>query len=681
MTQQIATIDFETRNTADSKLLKQRGAWNYSRHPATKILCLAYKLPNNPNIRYWYNAPAFKANIAENAIPEDLFEYINNGGLIEAHNVFFERCIWEHCAVPALGWPAIHKEQWRDSMAKCLSHSLPKALDTAAKALKLSEEKDEAGYNLMLSMTSSYAYDNKQNIAKLIKYCIQDVRTEIALSEALPDLSDFELKVWQEDFEMNWRGVSVDMLLADRALDHIAYFTEQVNKDLYNITGIHKTTQRARIKEWFSNTGFALANTQKEYLQILQVDPSPKMSDSHKKVISLMLMNNLSSLAKYKKVAAHVDRQDNRIRSNTIYHGGHTGRYTAVGVQLHNFPRDTVKNIDVVAEAAKTDYSEKFARRALTLGGAGPVLSKTLRGILIPSSSDKKLIVSDYAAIEARVLFWLAKQTDAVKTLAKGEDIYCELASRIFQRTITKDDKMERQLGKQAILGLGYGMGWHTFLLTLRKYGIFIDASICKSILKEEYNDYYMQIVEKGKDYQLVPENRPEGALCKYIVDIYRGTYTNVVEYWQNLEQEFNYLQGNTRYEKPFLYYKLPSGKELVYPYPKRNRTTTPWGEQRFEFSAALTHGSHFNRVGFYGGKLAENITQATAREVLVRAILNIANSDKYINVHHAHDEIIAEAISPDIEEFNKLMLDVGPEFNGCPLDVETHIANRWQKF
>ena len=681
MTQQIATIDFETRNVADSKLLKQKGAWNYSRHPATKILCLAYKLPDNLSIRYWYNASAFKANIAENTIPKDLFEYIANGGLIEAHNVFFERCIWEHCAIPALGWPAIHKEQWRDSMAKCLSHSLPKSLDGAARALNLTEEKDEAGFNLMLQMTSSYAYDTNNNIGRLIKYCMQDVRTEMALSEALPDLSDFELKVWQEDFEMNWRGVPTDMQLVDNALDHIAYFTDQTNKELYNLTGIHKTTQRARIKEWFKNTGFALENTQKEYLQILQADLHLKLSAKQRKVIDLMLMNNLSSLAKYKKVVNHIDRADNRLRSNTIYHGGHTGRYTAVGVQLHNFPRDTVKDIDLVVNAAKTDDSTKFAKRAASIGGAGPALSKTLRGILIPSSPDKKLIVSDYAAIEARVLFWLAKQTDAVKTLAKGEDIYCELASRIFQRTITKEDKMERQLGKQAILGLGYGMGWHTFLLTLRKYGIFIDQETCKNIMKHEYNEYYLEIIEKGKDYNLTPANRPEGALCKYIVDIYRSTYDNVVHYWKNLEQEFNYLRGKTRYKKPFLYYKLPSGKELVYPFPKRNRTFTPWGEERYEFSAALVHGSHFNRSGFYGGKLAENITQATAREVLVRAILNIANSTKYTNLHHAHDEIIAEAVSPDIEEFDKLMLDVGPEFDGCPLDVETHIANRWQKF
>ena len=681
MSSEIATIDFETRNVTDSKLLTRHGAWNYSRHPATKILCIAYKLPQNDRVRYWYNAPAFRLNLKEIPPPQDLLDYAEAGGLIEAHNVFFERCIWEHVAIPMLKWPEVSSLQWRCSMAKALTHAIPKSLDEAGKVMKLKNKKSESGHNLMLLMTSSYAYDTVENVKKLIAYCIQDVNTEIELSDTLTPMSDFETEVWQEDLEMNWRGVHIDMTLVDRAIQHSNYYSDLVNNRLHHMIGVPRTTMRARIKEWFANTGCPIDNTQKEYLQALHANPPKSWTSKHKEAVRLMLANNLSSLAKYKKITQYIDRMDDRVRSNTIYHGGHLGRYTSVGVQLHNFPRETVPEAEQMAEFAATDSSKDFALRAKPHGGAGSVLSKILRTIIVPSDREHmKLIVSDYSAIEARVLFWLAGETEALRILAAGEDIYCALASRIFRTVITKANKMERQLGKQAVLGLGYGMGWYTFLMTLRKYGIFLTAQECKDILGDQYNDYYMAVA-RDTNYNIDPSDRPEGALCKFVVDIYRATYLMVTAFWKALERDAIYARGNFRFERPFLRYRLPSGKDIMYPYPKRQKTETPWGEERYEFTAALVHGSKFYRVGFYGGKLAENVVQATAREILVRAIINVRRSNSYTMVHHAHDEIVAESCTPNISEFDNMMLDVGPEFKDCPLAVETHICNRWQKF
>ena len=681
MSSEIATIDFETRNVTDSKLLFQHGAWNYSRHPATKILCIAYKLPTNDNVKYWYCAESFRLNLKKMDPPQDLLDYVEAGGLIEAHNVFFERCIWTHVAIPMLKWPEVAPSQWRCSMAKALTHAIPKSLDDAGKAMKLNNKKSEEGHRLMLLMTSSYHYDNVANIKKLIAYCIQDVKTEMELSETLTPMSDFEIEVWQEDLEMNWRGVHIDMTLVDKALKHIEYYSELVNNRFHHLIGVPRTTMRARVRDWFASTGQPIDNTQKEYLQALHANPPKSWTPKHKEAVRLMLANNLSSLAKYKKVTQYIDRLDNRLRSNTIYHGGHLGRYTSVGVQLHNFVRETVPHVEEMADFAATDSSKDFALRAKPLGGVSTVLSKLLRTMIVPSDREHmKLIVSDYAAIEARILFWLAGEVEALRILAAGEDIYCALASRIFRTTISKSDKMERQLGKQAILGLGYGMGWYTFLQTLRKYGIFLSPQECKDILGNQYNDYYMTIA-KDTNYNVDPSDRPEGALCKFVVDIYRATYLAVIAFWKSLERDAIYACGNFRYQKPFLRYRLKSGKDIMYPYPKRQKTTTPWGEDRYEFTAALVHGSKFYRVGFYGGKLAENVVQATAREILVRAIINVRHHDNYQMVHHAHDEIVAESYNPVISEFDKMMLDVGPEFEGCPLAVETHICNRWQKF
>ena len=681
--EKIATIDFETRNVTNSKLLFQHGAWNYSRHPSTKILCLAYKLPANENVKYWYNHNGFKAGLGLKpmAMPQDLFDYIAAGGLVEAHNVFFERCIWEHCAIPALGWPIVPVAQWRCSMAKALTHALPKSLDEASKAMKVEEKKSESGKRLMILMTSSYAYDTPSNIKKLIAYCIQDVKTEMALSEVLAPMPEKETEIWFEDFDMNWRGVTIDMKLVDKAIKHIAYYNEEINNRLYHLLGIPRTTMRARIREWFANTGCPIDNTQKEYLQTLQANPPESWGSKHKEAIQLMLSNNLSSTAKFKKIVQFVDRSDDKIRANFIYHGGHTGRYTSVGVQLHNFIRDTIKNMEEIIAYAKSDTSKQFVLRTKSIGGGASVLARCLRGTIIPSTPGMELIVSDYAAIEARVLFWLAGELEALQILADGNDIYCALAERIFRRTITKKDTMERQLGKQAILGLGYGMGWHTFLLTLRKYGIFLSKELCKDILGDQYNDYYMFIVKDGMKYGLDRADVPEGALCKFVVDVYRATYTNVTEYWKKLERDAIYAKGSYRFEKPFLKHRLVSGKDIMYPYPKRLKTLTPWGTEQYEFTAAMVHGSSMYRVGFYGGKHAENVVQATAREVLCEAILAIRPSLKYSMILHAHDENVAEAFNPDINEFNKLMLPKVDWLEGCPLAVETHICERWQKF
>ena len=681
MNEIVATIDFETRNVTNDKLLFQVGAFNYSRHPSTKILCLAYKLPGNANVKYWYNHKGFRFPLKEMAPPQDLFDYIAEGGLVEAHNVFFERCIWTHCAEQSLNWPAVPVNQWRCSMAKALVCAIPRSLEEGAKAMGLKEKKDESGKKLMIIMASTYASDNIKNIKRLIAYCIQDVKTEMSLSEALPDLGPKEIEIWQEDLDMNWRGVTIDMPLVDAAQKHIEHYADLVNTRLYHMIGVPRTTMRARIKDWFIDTGAPIDNTQKEYLEGLQGKFPKHFGTKHREVIRLMLANNLSSIAKFKKIRQFVDRQTNRIYANYIYHGGHLGRYTSVGVQLHNFYRETLPNIEEVVQFAKIDTPKQFALRAKPLGGTAMALAKCLRGTIIPSTPEKKLIVSDYAAIEARVLFWLAGELEALAILASGEDIYCKLAERIFSRVITKADKMERQLGKQAILGLGYGMGYFTFLMTLRKYNIHLSKELCKDILGDQYNDYYIFVIKDGSKYGLAPEDRAEAAVCKFIVDVYRGTYKMVIAYWKKLEKDAIYARGAYRYEKPFLKYRLVSGKDICYPYPKRNKTLTPWGTETYEFSAALVHGSSFTRVGFYGGKHAENITQATSREILCEAIVEIRKSDKYDMVLHAHDENVAEAYEPNIEEFDKLMLPHRDWLEGCPLAVETHICERWQKF
>ena len=675
--EEVARIDFETRLVGEGNYLRSAGAFNYSLHPNCLILCLAYRLPGQTT-KFWYNSSAFRYKLKPMDIPKDLFDYIEAGGLVEAHNIFFERCIWTNIAIPKLGWPELPVSQMRCSQAKAAMHSIPADLENASKVMNADERKNEDGKKLMLLMTASYQFDNLDNIKKLIAYCIQDVNTECSFGDMLEDLNPTELKVWQEDQRLNWDGVSIDMPMVNKAIKHIEYYTNYINSQLEQLINVPRTTMRARIKDWFALSGNAIDNTTADYIRDLLANPPSGFGPIHIKVLELMQTNNLTSIKKYSKIVNFIC-SDGKIRSNFGYHGGHTGRFTSYGVQLHNFPRETVKNIDTVAELIVKESPARFVQLTEGHGGAAKILSKALRGVVVPSTRDHKLIISDYAAIEARVLFWLAKASEALEVLASGEDIYCALASRIYRTTITKANPTERQMGKQSILGLGYGMGAITFLATLRKYAISFTKQECQEIVGRDFVHYYQTVIERFKDQPI--EDRPELALCQFVVDIYRNTYPEVVDYWKSLESQALRAQGVFRYKKPFMRSVLPSGRVMFYPYPSRMDTLTPWGTPTKEFTCYLPHSGKFSKQYFYGGKLTENRVQAVARDLLCEAMLNIAETEKYTTLLHKHDELVCEAIDPNVNEFDKLMLAMPDWAKGCPLAVETHISNRWQKF
>ena len=674
----VATIDFETRLVGAGNYLQAAGAYNYSMHKNAVILCLAYKLPDSEKTKFWYNASGFRYNLKPMANPTDLFEYIADGGLVEAHNSYFERCIWTNIAMARMGWPSLPFLQLRCSQAKASMHSIPASLEDAAIAMKTQQRKSSEGHKLMLLMTASYNYDNLVNIKKLISYCIQDVNTEHDLSSSLNPMPEKEIRIWQEDQRMNWEGITVDIKMVEAAINHIEYYTDNINFQLEELIGVPRTTMRQRIKEWFVDTGAPILNTTADYIRDLLAAPPSSFTPVHTKVLRLMQTNNLTSIKKYSKILKFICA-DKRIRSNYGYHGGHTGRFISYGIQLHNFPREPVKNMEKTCEYIIKDSPQDFMRRTEGHGGVAKILSKALRGVIIPSSEAFKLIISDYSAIEARVLFWLAGALEALEILASGEDIYCALASRIYRTNITKANPTERQMGKQSILGLGYGMGAITFLATLRKYAISFTPMECKEIIGSQFAIYYETVVKRFADQPV--EDRPELALCQYVVDIYRSTYPEVTEYWKTLESAALRATAPFKYEKPFMACVLPSGKSVYYPYPSRMDTVTPWGDPTKEFTCFLPHGGKFSKQYFYGGKLVENYVQATAREFLCEAMLNIADSQKYELLLHKHDELVSEAEEPSIIEYDKMMLDMPEWASGCPLAVETHISNRWQKF
>jgi DNA polymerase len=286
-------------------------------------------------------------------------------------------------------------------------------------------------------------------------------------------------------------------------------------------------------------------------------------------------------------------------------------------------------------------------------------VSDSLRGFLV-ARPGQTLIAGDFASIEARVLAWSANEKHLVEMFAKGEDVYCYMAAQIYGRPITKKNKSERQLGKKAVLGCGYGMGKKRFRDACREDGILLSA--------EE---------------------------AERIINVYRKTFRNIVYYWQDVERaaiDAVKHPGNVKYPGPnrkglaftvngsFLWARLPSGRALCYPYP-RVQQTEKWGSLRDELSYMSTDVGKWTRCSTYGGSLVENLTQAISRDLLVHSMANCKALGWPI-VMHVHDEAVVEVPDGTVtpSELEAAMAQ-GPAWAaGLPIAVEAWSGTRYRK-
>jgi DNA polymerase len=780
-----ATIDFETRSIVD---LPKRGSWIYANDPSTKILCMAYHVPgmDEDAIKCWH--PAFPhLGIPESEPPTELIRWIKRNGLVEAHNSFFEMCIWHHIAVPTNGWPEIPFANWRCSAAKAAQKALPRALDEACEALDLPVRKDPRGKELLrlLSKPKKLTKADKKEFGKdavifredadlfyeLWQYCKQDVRAEVRLSKSVADLSDMELRVWQVTQDQNWRGVLIDTDLCRAALKMAAKMKAKLNAELAAITGIPdlKGTQRDQVKAWLAEHEFEeLPDTKAKTLEHY-IDTKP-ISATTKRVLQIVREVNRTSINKYKRMLECV-AADDRARELLVYCGAErTGRFAGRGIQVHNLPKGRFpkwENMDSAVECVKEGHLE-WAE--CLFGDVMNLLASCLRGAII-APPGKVLILADYAAIEARCVLWEAGADGALEVFRRGEDIYCDMASGIYGYLIVKDhDALEklratdperaakahvaktinsmgatqRDFGKVAVLGLGYGMGFIKFLTTLRTYNIRLTRGDVIQMMGLQRFKKYLRIVERNlypqaldfdeerkykaavreaakarksleDELEDVREALPELALCKFTVETYRKRYPEVKAMWSNQERA-----AIAAIRKPgraircgpvvwkvsgrYLMCKLPSGRCLHYANPELKPTKTSWGETK---PGIRFHGRHqktkkWVRQATYGGKLVENITQAIARDIMCFAKVNLA--DDYFQfdlILDVHDEIIAELSLPTGEEachiphklkdyppflkpdailFEKVLAEMPSSMDGCPIAAEARVLRRYRK-
>jgi DNA polymerase bacteriophage-type len=632
------SIDFETRSAVD---LRKTGVYKYAADPSTDIWCMAYKAPWSDDVLVWQPGDEVDAYLED---------WIRAGGLLSAWNANFERTIWNEIMVDRYQWPATRIKQWRCTMAQASAMGLPRALGQAAAVLGVEEQKDKTGAALMLRMArprkvnadGSYTWWNtKDKVEALVAYCRQDVRTELSVAEVLNEMPDSERRLYQLDQRINDRGVALDVDLVHRVKALAANASTEIDAEIQRLTKgqVKAATNGMDLVAWLNSHGIATKSVDKQ--TVARLLTSDKLHPVIREVLTLRQNGAKSSTAKYDAML-HAVNGDGRMRGLLVYHGAATGRWSGKLVQPQNFPRPQKKQDELDEIIAKLKADGDVSEH-----GAGTVLASDLLRSMLVAKDGHRLMFADYSAIEARVLAWVAGQNDLVETFRKGGDVYKEMASAIYNVDVENVTDGQRQVGKMAILGCGYGMGGNRFAEQCATMGIRIGE------------------VE-----------------AKRIVYVYRDKNSRIADYWGDIEQEFietvREAGGAKTVELP-----LPSGRSLTYHNPRIIQRETPWGEMRDTAQVDTLNSVTRQWVSqiIWGGLLTENVVQATARDLMATAMMALEVKG-YNVILSVHDEIISEV--PDnfgsLDEMIDIMTRVPAWAQGCPINAEGKEGKRYRK-
>jgi DNA polymerase len=711
--------DWETRSEVD---IQKAGADVYAEHPSTEILTFSYAFGDGP-VRRWKPG---------DPLPEELFLELAMGAKFVGHNVYFELVIWKHIAAKRYGFPPLRANQCIDTMAICYAHALPGALAGAAKAVGLSVDKDEAGRRVMLKLCRPRGYtedgkpiwyeraDYPEMFAILDAYCDQDVVVERALEKRLPALKASEQALWELDFEINQRGVPIDIESAERALAVIDEEARVRNAELRQITGgaVPSATAVQKFVRWLHDVkGLEVHSLTKADVRELLA-----RKDLAADVRTALEIRNQVGKTSTKKLKAMMvaTSADGRARGLHQFHSAGTGRWGGRRIQTQNMVRPD-KNIDVewCLNVLKFEQPEAFAAIDLVYGGATAPLSSCMRA-MIAAKPGNRFLTADFSNVEGRVLPWLAGEQWKLDMFAaidrgEGKDPYLVSASGIFNEEINDKEDPRRQAGKVSELALGYQGGAGAFASMANNLGVDVEAMLPPvwqvssfDRKKEALRSWWARGRQRGD------MSRAAWVAAELVKMPWRDKHPAVVQFWRDIEDAAIEAIANPglitrvgqyiRFRKAgsFLFMQLPSGRCLAYAFPKLMWRPMPWkdpntGKQalkqvmtffcRIDESKKAkivkdpANGSKWARVATYGGELTENAVQAVSRDLLACAMF-LLEEHGYCIVMHVHDEAVSEL--PDgvgtLDEMLILMAVVPPWAAGLPMHAAGWEGVRYRK-
>lgn len=641
MTKRRFLLDVESASPVD---LKKAGAHAYWEHPDTRVLCVSYRVDDGPIVRWRPGDPT----------PYFAQELHQGGFRVVAHNYLFEFWAWRFKLGPVWGWgecPAIPR--WDCTMARALYWGLPASLDDVGDALHLPVVKDKEARPIMLRLSrprsqnpdGSYVWwheTDPDKFERLQSYCDQDVEVEGLVDDALPALPDRERRIFDMDGLINFRGIAIDTNMIGILNGLTGSEGRRLNADMARLTGRPGTTtnQVKVIGEVLTGLGFPVPDLTKatvaEYIKgaervvALQRDNDALGSPAHidpgalaqaiaaRDILRTRQEAAKASTAKLAAMTAGASK-DNRCRGLFQYAGaGRTLRWAGRRVQTQNYPRGVLKALDELFR-----FLERVPR--ITAEELTPLIpcsvmdacSSMLRGCLIADDL-MTLVAVDKAQIEARVLSWLAGQKDILAVFAAGKDVYTHTANGI--------GSSDRQLGKVLVLACGFGMGPDKFQESAAAYGLTLSA-------------------EQSED----------------AVEAWRKLNHKIVSFWWDVDRAAKLVaqspHGATAYVGRVVFTKtrkamritLPSGSQLTYQNVEVG--VDAFGREALSYMGVEPTSKKWLRIRTYGGRLVENITQATARDVLADDLLRVEKEvPTAFTVGTAHDEGIFETVGGEIE-------------------------------
>lgn len=617
------SIDVETFSDVD---LKKCGVYKYASSPNFEILLFGVSV-NGGKVTVYDLASG-------DTVPEDIIRALSDNSVIKwAYNASFERVclsVWLRRNYPQYFSSYsieddtvrnyLDPSSWRCSLVWGAYMGLPLSLEGIGKVLKLENQKMAEGkalirYFCVPCKPTKANGGRMRNLPEhdpvkwstFIAYNKRDVETEMAIQQKLSKfpVPDFLWEEYHLDQEINDRGIQLDMVLVEQAIAIDERSREELSAKMQQLTALENPNSVQQMKEWLTKHGLEVDSLDKKAVKELLKTAPPELAE----VLELRQQLAKSSVKKYQAMQNAVCA-DGRARGMFQFYGANrSGRWAGRLIQLQNLPQNHMAHLE---DARSLVRSGDYALLSALYDSVPEVLSELIRTAFVPRDG-YKFIVSDFSAIEARVLSFLAGESWRLKVFAENGDIYCASASAMFHVPVEKHGQNAhlRQKGKIAELALGYG----------GSVGALKSMGALEMGLAEE---------------ELQP-----------LVDAWRTSNPNIVQLWwdvdnavkttvrQRLDTETHGIRF--RYRSGMLFIILPSGRQLCYVKPKMG--TNKFGGDSVTYEG-VGSTKKWERIESYGPKFVENIVQAISRDILMYAMRTLSHC---FIVGHVHDELIIE--------------------------------------
>ena len=660
-------IDIETYSGKDI----DAGVYAYAEDPDFEILLVAYTVDGSEVKCFMPSGfrdeddqmRLFEDGIGYDGSESEFIELLKDPAAIKtAYNANFERtCLAKYYGVEC------PPEEWRCTAVLAATVGLPRSLKDVGEALGLpSDQQKLATGKRLIDYFCKPCKPTKSNGNRcrnmphhdpakwklFVEYNKQDVVSEQAILNKLRKYrpNDTEQALWATDQRINDRGIRIDVPFVEGILENDHKRTDALIEEARELTGLENPNSLTQLKAWFRDNGAASLSSELNKDTIEWALKSDLYPERIKRVLRIRQNLGKISIKKYEAMINSVC-EDGRVRGMTRFYGANrTGRWSGQIVQLQNLPQNHIEDLDLARQLVA---DRDFDTLELLFGDTAQVLSELVRTAFIPADGCK-FIVTDFSAIEARVIAWVAGEDWRLKVFKDGGDIYCESASKMFKVPVVKHgiNGHLRQQGKVAELALGYG-GGEGAIKSMDKGGVIPPKDIPGII--SSWRSASPNIVRMWSKYEKA---------AAYVIENHEKVKVGKVQ--------FRYMGGN-------LFIKLPSGRSICY-YGAKLSGVNGWGKRDIEYHGVNQTTRKWETTKTYGGKLTENVIQAIARDCLAVKLME-AERRGYKVVAHVHDEMIIEAPKDlDMNEVDALMAEPIEWAEGLPLIGGTYECEYYKK-